>query len=253
MVARYPDLAGRVILVTGGATGIGAAHVRAFAATGARVAFLDVQDEPARALVDAVAAAGGEARFIRCDLLDLDALREAVDRAARELGPIHGLVNNAAVDQRGGLEEVTPADFAWMMDVNLRHVVFASQHVAEGMKRARCGAIVTTSSVAYLRGVADLPLYSAAKAAIVGFTNALARSLGPYGIRVNAVVPGNVPTPRQEALWATDEATRRELLARQCIPEPVRPEDVANAAVFLCSDAARMITKHSLVVNAGSL
>lgn len=253
MAAHYPDLVGRVILVTGGATGIGAGHVRAFAATGARVAFVDVQDGPAYALVDEVRTAGGDARYLRCDLLDLEALRAAVDRVAEELGPVHGLVNNAAVDQRHRIEDVTPAAFAWAMDVNLRHVVFASQYVAEGMKRARRGAIVTTSSVAYLRGVADLPLYAAAKAGIVGFTNALARALGPFGIRVNAVVPGNVPTPRQEALWATDEASRRDLLARQCIPEPVRPEDVANAAVFLCSDAARMITKHSLVVNAGSL
>jgi NAD(P)-dependent dehydrogenase (short-subunit alcohol dehydrogenase family) len=242
----YPDLAGKVILVTGGASGIGAAHVRAFAATGARVAFLDKQEDAGRAL----AAEVKEAVFLSCELTDLGALGAAIEQVRRELGPVSGLVNNAAVDQRKDIAALGAEDFQWMLDVNLKHVVFAAQQVVPHMLSLGGGAIVNTSSTAWMSGVADLPLYSAAKAAIVGFSNSLARRLGPQHIRVNAIAPGYVSTPRQRSLWF-DENAEQALLARQCIPEPVKPGDVANLAVFLCSDAARMLTKQCFIVNAG--
>jgi D-xylose 1-dehydrogenase len=248
----YPDLAGRVVLVTGGATGIGAAQVRTFARNGAKVAFFDVQDGPGTALAAELSGQGEAATFVHCDLLDLQALADAIEQVRQTLGPVHALVNNAAVDQRQALAALTPKDFEWMMNVNLRHVVFASQQVVAHMRELGQGVIVNTSSVAWMRGVTDLGLYSAAKAAIVGFTNALAREVGGHRIRVNAIAPGLVATPRQRALWH-DPAAEQRLLSLQCLPDPIEPLDVAQLTLFLCSDAARAITKQCIAVNAGSL
>lgn len=248
----YPDLVGQVVLVTGGATGIGAAHVAAFAGTGARVRFLDIQLESGEALARGLVEAGHDVRFLPCDLLDLGRLRAVIDQVGAEDGPIFGLVNNAAVDQRHSFVDFTPDDFDRMMHLNLRHAIFAAQYAAPQMRALGRGSIVNTSSVAWMRGIVDMQLYSAAKSAIIGLTNSLARELGPDRIRVNAVAPGNVPTPRQHALWSSPErdARMREL---QCLPDTILPQDIANAAVFLCSDAARMITKQCITVNAGSL
>ena len=250
--STYPDLAGRVVLVTGGATGIGAAQVRAFAENGARVAFLDVQREPADALAAELNGDGAPVTFIDCDLLDLDALTRAIDHVRRTLGPVYALINNAAVDRRHSFETITGEDFGWMMNANLRHVVFAAQQVIPHMRELGLGSIVNTSSVAWMRGIADLQLYSAAKAAIVGFTHSLAREVGPYRIRVNAIAPGHVPTPRQRQLWH-DPAAEKRMLDLQCLPDPIEPRDIAQAALFLCSDAGRAITKQCLTINAGSL
>jgi NAD(P)-dependent dehydrogenase (short-subunit alcohol dehydrogenase family) len=244
--AHYADLAGKVVLVTGGATGIGAAHVHAFARNGAKVAFIDRQQEPGRALAAGVPGA----RFYECDLLDLGGLSSVIERVAADLGPISSLISNAAVDQRDEFADITPDDFDWMMAANLKHVLFAAQQVAPQMRALGAGSIVNTTSTAWMTGLPDLALYSAAKAAIVGLTNSLARRLGPDRIRVNAIAPGYVATPRQRSLWWDPEA-EKALLGRQCIPDPVEPGDIANLALFLCSDAARLITRQCLVVNAG--
>lgn len=250
--ASYPDLAGRVVLVTGGATGIGAAQVRAFAANGAKVAFLDVQSEPGAELAAELTLGGASVSYVDCDLLDLGAMTGAIDRVRQTLGPVYALINNAAVDRRHTFEAMTAADFEWMMNVNLRHVVFAAQKVIPHMRELGLGSIVNTSSVAWMRGIADLELYSAAKAAIVGFTNSLAREVGAYRIRVNAIAPGHVPTPRQRRLWH-DPAAEQRMLELQCLPDRIEPDDVAQAALFLCSDAGRAITKQCIAINAGSL
>ena len=252
MRPHYPDLVGQVIVVTGGATGIGAAHVTAFAETGARVRFLDVQTQPGEALAHDLSGTGHDVRFVPCDLLDLHQLRTAIDGIGIADGPMFGLVNNAAVDQRHGFLDMTATDFDYMMHVNLRHVVFAAQYAVPQMRTLGRGSIVNTSSVAWMRGIVGLQLYSAAKSAIIGLTNSLARELGPSRIRVNAVAPGNVPTTRQHALWSSPERDT-SMRALQCLPDQILPGDIAGAAVFLCSDAARMITKQCIVVNAGSL
>ena len=248
----YPDLAGRVVLVTGGASGIGEAHVRAFCSVGAKVAFVDLKDDEGHALAQALRRGGATARFYHCDLTDIDALGGVIDQVRADLGPIFALINNAAVDQRHPFKAITPKDFDWMMSVNLRHAVFAAQKVIPHMQEIGAGSIVNTSSVAWMRGIADLELYSSAKAAAIGFTNSLAREVGPLRIRVNAIAPGLVLTPRQQALWHSEEQADR-LRAMQCLPDFIEPRDVANAALFLCSDSARMITKQCLVINAGSL
>ena len=248
----YSSLAGRVVLITGGASGIGAAFVRAFAAQQARVAFLDVDAAAGAALVQEVTAAGGAAPlFVPCDLLDIDALRDAMAQVQGSLGDAAVLVNNAANDQRQVLAEVTPAEFDWMIGVNLKHVFFAAQAVVPQMQARGGGSIINMSSIAWMRGAPGLPVYAAAKAAIVGFTNSLARSLGPDRIRVNAIAPGMVITERQRRLWYPDDQTIAELRTRQAIPDAVTPDDIANMALFLASDESQRITRQCFQVDAG--
>ncbi|AHY50211.1 SDR family NAD(P)-dependent oxidoreductase [Bradyrhizobium japonicum] len=248
----YPSLAGRVVLITGGASGIGATFVRAFATQGARIAFLDIDASAGEALVRDIAATSGSAPlFVPCDLLDIDALRAAMARVHGSLGDAAVLVNNAANDQRQVLAEVTPAEFDWTIAVNLKHVFFAAQAVVPQMQARGGGSIINMSSVAWIRGAPALPVYAAAKAAIVGFTNSLARSVGPDRIRVNAIAPGMVITERQRRLWFPDEQKISELRTRQAVPDAVTPEDIASMALFLASDESQRITSQCFRVDGG--
>jgi NAD(P)-dependent dehydrogenase (short-subunit alcohol dehydrogenase family) len=248
----YAGLADRVVLITGGASGIGAAFVRAFAAQKARVAFLDIDAEAGAALVREVAGEAGAAPlFVPCDLTDIDALRAAMAQVHDALGDAAVLVNNAANDRRQVLAEVTPDEFDWMIDVNLKHVFFAAQAVVPQMKARGGGSIINMSSIAWMRGAPVLPVYAAAKAAIVGFTNSLARIVGPDRIRVNAIAPGMVITERQLRLWFQDESRITEMRARQAIPDAVTPEDIARMALFLASDESQRITRQCFQVDGG--
>jgi NAD(P)-dependent dehydrogenase (short-subunit alcohol dehydrogenase family) len=249
---NYPGLAGKTVLITGGASGIGAAFVRAFATQGARVAFLDIDAESSEVLVKEMSSAAGSAPlFVPCDLLDIDALRAAMGEVHKKLGDAAVLVNNAANDQRQALAEVTPAEFDWMIGVNLKHVFFAAQAVVPQMQARGGGSIINMSSVAWMRGAPGLPAYAAAKAAIVGFTNSLARLVGPDRIRVNAIAPGMVITERQRRLWFPDEQKIAELRSRQAVPDPVTPDDVARMALFLASDDSLRITRQCFQVDGG--
>ena len=248
----YSGLAGKTVLITGGASGIGAAFVRAFAAQRARVAFLDVDTEAGEALVKEVAATSSSAPlFVPCDLLDIEALRAAIAEIHKSLGDAAVLVNNAANDQRQVLADVTPAEFDWMIGVNLKHVFFAAQAVVPQMRARGGGSIINMSSIAWMRGAPALPAYAAAKAAIVGFTNSLARSVGPDRIRVNAIAPGMVITERQRRLWFPDEQKISELRTRQAVPDAVTPEDIASMALFLASDESQRITSQCFRVDGG--
>jgi NAD(P)-dependent dehydrogenase (short-subunit alcohol dehydrogenase family) len=246
--ARYPDLAGRPVFVSGGGSGIGAAFVAQFAAQGCPVAFIDIAEEPSRALV---AQLGAERiRYLPCDVRDIAALRAAIAAAAAEFGPLRVLVNNAARDDRHAVADVTPEYWDENLAVNLRHHFFAAQAVAPGMAAAGGGAIINLGSVAWLRGRANLAAYASAKAAIAGLTRVLARELGPDNIRVNSIVPGAVVTERQLALWASP-ADEQRYLDSQCLKFRVSVDDVARTALFLASDEARAITGQSVVVDAG--
>jgi D-xylose 1-dehydrogenase len=249
---NYASLAGRVVLITGGASGIGAAFVRAFAAQQARVAFLDLDAEAGEALARDVAVEHGSAPlFVPCDLLDIAALRAAMEKMRSLLGDAAVLVNNAANDRRQVLSDVTPDEFDWMINVNLRHIFFAAQAVVPQMQARGGGSIINMSSVAWTRGAPGLPVYAATKAAIVGFTNSLARIVGPDRIRVNAIAPGMVITERQRRLWFPDEQKIVEGRARQAIPDAVTPEDIASVALFLASDESQRITRQCFQVDGG--
>ena len=247
--ARYPSLARRTVLVTGGASGIGAAIVEAFCQQGARVAFLDRDETAAAKLLDQLGT--GEAPlFLSCDLTDITALRQAIARAAAALGPVTVLVNNAARDDRHAIEAVTPEMWDGIMATNLRHQFFAAQAVMSGMEEAGGGAIVNLGSISWLVGQGGMPGYLSAKAAIAGLTRALARDLGPKNIRVNAVVPGWTMTERQLTLWLTPEA-EKDLMARQCLKRRLMPRDIANMVLFLAADDSAMCTNQSYIVDGG--
>jgi NAD(P)-dependent dehydrogenase (short-subunit alcohol dehydrogenase family) len=244
---HYASLKGRTVVITGGASGIGAAFVRAFAENEANVGFLDLQEEAGRKLAGELGAT-----FVRCDLTDIDALRHALDDIRATLGPAAVLVNNAANDQRYDFATITTAEFERTVAVNFRHVFFAAQAVVPQMKELGGGSIINLSSVSWMRGIPLLEAYAAMKAAIVGFTSVLARTVGPDRIRVNAIAPGTVFTERQRQLWFTDEQAVAEAVAQQCLPEKIVPDDIANLALFLAADDSRMITKQCFSINAGS-
>ncbi len=251
--AIYPSLRDRAVLLTGGASGIGAAEVEAFAAQGARVAFLDIADEPAAALIARIAAAGHPAPlFLPCDLTDIAALREAIAAAARQLGPITVLVNNAANDQRHKWEDVTPEFWDERQAVNLRHQFFAIQAVAPMMKAAGGGSIVNFGSVSWHASQGGMPAYTTAKAGVEGLTRGMARDLAPDNIRVNCVIPGWIMTERQIALWLTPEG-EANLLRNQCLNRKLVPADIARMVLWLAADDSRMVTSGLFPVDGGRI
>ena len=183
--ASYPSLRGKRVVVTGGASGIGAAIVDAFARQAARVAFLDIADAESEELERSLSNMAEPPRYVRCDLIDLAQIRSTFERVQQELGPIEILINNAANDQRHELKDITPASFDTNLAVNLRHLLFCSQAVAPGMQAAQKGAIINLGSISWHLGLPNLVMYETAKAGIEGMTRALARDLGGDGIRVN--------------------------------------------------------------------
>lgn len=252
-LARYPSLAGRVVFISGGASGIGEALVRAFVAQGAQVAFVDLAEAAGQALqVELNAAQPGRGRclFQVCDVTDTQALRAAIAQARQALGPVAVLVNNAGNDARHRIEDLTPQDFNRIVAVNLQHQVFAAQAVLADMKALGGGSIINLGSTSWLIKGAGYPLYASCKAAVRGLTRALARDLGPLNIRVNSLVPGWVMTQRQLAHWVTP-AAEREIDAAQCLPGRLQAEDIAQMALFLASSASRMCSAQDFIVDAG--
>lgn len=249
--ARYPSLHHRSVLVTGGATGIGESIVTHFARQGSRVAFFDIQDKPARHLIDALSPSVDSAPiYFHCDLTDIRALQDSVTQALAALGAADVLVNSAANDQRHSIEEVTPDYWDHSIATNLRHQFFMVQSVAPAMRARGRGSIINMSSISWIIPSTGLPIYVAAKAAIVGLTRTLAHELGPSNIRVNAVLPGAIATERQRRLWYTPEY-KAEILAAQAIKREIVPDDVARLVLFLASDDSSAITNQSYVIDGG--
>jgi galactose dehydrogenase len=247
--ASYPDLRDASVFVTGGGSGIGAALTEGFLAQGARVAF--VQRSDAAAFCDAMEERhGARPRFIRCDITDTAALRDAVAEAADAHGPVTVLVNNAANDRRHATLEVDEAFWDWSMAINLKAYFFAAQAAIPGMQAAGGGSIVNLSSVSYMMGNGGYPAYVAANAGITGLTRSLARDFGPDRIRANALMPGWVLTERQIELWATPEDLAKHL-ERQCLKEHLAPEDIVGGTLFLASATSRMMTGQALVIDGG--
>lgn len=247
--AVYPSLKDRLVVVTGGGSGIGAALTEGFVRQGARVVFLDVAKDESEALAAALSDRTPAPIFRPCDLLDLIVLQTTLADIIAEHGPIDVLLNNAANDDRHTLSEVTPAYWDDRIGVNLRHLYFAAQAVAPGMRQRGRGVILNLGSISWHLGLPDLSIYETAKAGIEGMTRALARELGVDGVRVACIVPGNVKTPRQMK-WYTPEG-EAEIVAAQCLKGRIEPSDVAALAMFLASDDARFITGHEYFVDAG--
>jgi len=249
--ASYPSLRDRVVVVTGGASGIGQAIVEAFAANGARVAFLDVQREAGEALAVRLEAEGAERpMFLACDLTDTAAITHAAETILQRFGTVDVLVNNAGNDTRHSIDEVTAEFWDRTMAVNLKHQFFVTQAVIPAMRQAQRGSIINMSSIAWVIPSTNVPVYVTAKAAIVGLTKTLAHELGPDGIRVNCVMPGAIATERQMRLWFTPEY-QAEILAAQSLKRMLTPEEVARLVLFLAADDSSAITGQNHVIDGG--
>lgn len=248
--AVYPSLAGRAIVVSGGASGIGEAIVTAFCAQGARVWFLDRDQQAGQALAERLASSTHAPQFVPCDLTDIPTLQAAATHILRECGAADVLVNNAGNDTRHTIEEVTPEFWDRCLAVNLKHQFFLTQALLPPMRSAGRGSIINMSSIGWVIPSTHLPAYVTSKAAIVGLTRTLAHELGPSGIRVNCVMPGAILTERQSKLWLT-EAYKKEVLGRQALKRLLLPEEVARLILFLAADDSSAITNQSYIIDGG--
>jgi len=247
--ASYPSLRDRVAFVSGGATGLGAEFVAQLAAQGMRVGFVDIQD--GQALAEELADAGHpEPFFQECDVRDIDALRAAIAAVGERLGAVTVLVNNAANDVRRPVEEIGVEDWDDLSAVNVRHHFFATQAVVPMMREAGGGSVINLGSISAHIDLLQLPVYITAKAGIEGLTHTLARELGPYGIRVNCVLPGWIMTERQLRHWVTPEA-EAAIARNQCLPDKLYPADVARLVLWLAAEDSRMCTAQRWIVDGG--
>ena len=246
--ARYPSLKGRTVLVTGGASGIGADIVRAFADQDANVGFLDIQTDAGKRLAEETASV-----FRKVDITDIQALRAAISGIVEKLGSIDVLVNNAANDKRQEVDQISVDEWDQSQDINLRAQFFAAQTVRSGMAAAGGGTIINVSSIVWRLAGGDMVPYATAKAGVLGLTKSLAHAFGDDNIRVNAIEPGAIFTERQRELWYPTQADVDALVSRQILKQPMDGGEIARMALFLASDDARMITNQSFVVDAGLL
>jgi D-xylose 1-dehydrogenase len=250
MAATYSDLEGKVVLITGGGSGIGEAIVREFARQKSRVAFIDIAVEASRALVADLQAAGTPVHFEPCDLTNIPALRETVATLKARLGPVQVLVNNAAHDERHATESVTEEMWDSRIAVNLKHQFFCAQAVLPDMQAAKAGSIINLGSVSWMIGQGGMAGYTASKSGVLGLTRSLARDYGPYGIRVNTVAPGWIMTQRQLDKWVTPEA-EAQIYDRQCLKRKLYPPEIAKFVVFLASEEASACTNQQYIVDGG--
>lgn len=251
MTASYHDIDGKSVLVTGGASGIGASIVRAFCAQGAHVGFFDIDDDAAAKLIDQIRDQYGVAPVYKSlDLRQQSAIPAAVREISAVIGQIDVLVNNAARDDRHAPEDIGPDKWRDGLDVNLNHHFFCAQAVAPAMKQKGAGSIINFSSVSYMMGLPDLVTYETAKAGIIGLTRALARDWGKDGIRVNAVTPGCIMTQRQLDLWISPEDEER-IQEQQCVKRRLVGDDVAQMVLFLASDVSSACSSQNFIVDGG--
>lgn len=245
--ATYPSLRGRVAFVSGGASGLGEEFVRQLAAQGARVAFVDIDEERGASLQREL---GDDTLFLPCDVRDIPALTCALASAAERFGPVRVLVNNAADDRRYRVDDFDVALWDDRMAVNLRHHFFTAQAVAPGMREAGGGSIINLGSISAHIDLLELPAYITAKAGIEGLTHTLAREFGPWQIRVNCVVPGWIMTEKQLTQWVTPQA-EASIARNQCLPGKLYPDDVARMVLWLAADDSRSCTAQRWIVDGG--
>jgi NAD(P)-dependent dehydrogenase (short-subunit alcohol dehydrogenase family) len=242
---RYPDLAGRLVLLTGGANGIGAATVEAFHRQGAEVCFCDVDVPAGRQLARRLKT---RAHFTEVDLEDETQIKGWIRDVTPGRRTIGVLVNNAARDPRIALTRMTVADWDRLMAVNLRAQFITCREASRRLRRG--SAIINFASITFYNSPARMTAYVATKAGILGFTRSLARELGPRGIRANVVSPGWIMTERQLREFVTPEV-RRLIRRSQCIPDLLQPAEIADVVLFLASAASRAMTGQELLADRG--
>jgi D-xylose 1-dehydrogenase len=250
-LARFPSLIDRVVLISGGASGIGETLVEQFVAQGSRVGFIDIDKTNAEALVQRLTpGANTPPLFVPADITDIAALEAAIARVRARFGPITVLLNNAANDQRHQIEATTSQSWDAGIAVNLKHQFFAAKAVLEDMKAAGGGSIVNFGSISWKLKQGGMPVYTTSKAAVQGLTRSLARDFGPHNIRVNSLLPGWVMTERQLRLWF-DAQAEADRARNQCINRPLLAIHIASMALFLAADDSAMCTAQDFIVDGG--
>ncbi len=250
-IAIYPSLQNKVVVITGGASGIGENIVEHFIMQKSRVAFLDIEEKLGNDLVNKLENKYNlKATFIKCNLKNINEIRKSVQLIREQIGPIYTLVNNAANDERHDLDSVTPEYWDDRMSINLKHYFFTTQAVYKDMKKIGSGTIINIGSFSWMLAQGGMPGYTTAKSAIMGLTRTLARDLGEYNIRVNCVVPGWIITERQKKMWLTPEIEKKQL-ERQCIKRMLKPDDISKAVLFFASDQSSGCTAQNYVVDGG--
>lgn len=249
----YPSLQNKVVFITGGATGIGAVLVEQFVKQGAQVAFVDIAEQEANALVERCTQEHWLApRFYPCDITNIKALQAVIAQVKQDIGAISVLVNNAGSDERHDYTQVTEEYWDSRMHVNLKHSFFAIQACVEHMKALGGGSIINFGSASWHQRQGGMPGYTSAKAGIEGLSRGMADELGAHRIRINTVVPGWVMTERQMRMWV-DKATQQQIENAQCIDDHLQPADIAAMVLFLASDDSRLCTAQKFVVDGGAI
>ena len=252
-VAIYPSLKNKIVLITGGASGIGESIVEHFVMQKSTVVFLDIEEKLAENLINKIYKKYSyKPIYVKCDLKNTTQLKEKINEVSSHIGKISILVNNAANDERHKIEDVTEEFWNDRMNINLRHYFFTVQSVREAMIKNNGGVIVNIGSASWMIGQGGMAAYTAAKSGVVGLTRSFARDLGEYNIRVNSVVPGWTITQRQLEKWLTPES-EADMMKKQCIKKRLMPSDISKAVLFFSSDQSSGCTNQSYVVDNGWL
>jgi 3alpha(or 20beta)-hydroxysteroid dehydrogenase len=234
-------LAGKVALVSGGARGMGASHVRTMVAEGAKVVFGDILDDEGKAVA---AELDDAARYVHLDVTQPEQWTSAVDTALAEFGGLHVLVNNAGIINVGLIEDYELSEWQRILDINLTGVFLGIRAVVKPMKEAGRGSIINISSIEGMAGTIGCHGYTASKFAVRGLTKSAALELGPSGIRVNSIHPGLIKTPMTE--WVPDD------IFQTALGRPAEPKEVSNLVVYLASDESSYSTGSEFVVDGGT-
>ena len=250
-IAIYPSLENKIVLITGGASGIGESIVEHFIMQKSKVVFLDIEDQLAENLINKIYKKySSKPTYVKCDLKNTSQLKEKINEVSSQIGKISILVNNAANDERHDIDSVTPEYWDDRININLKHYFFASQAVYKDMKDLGKGAIVNIGSFSWMKGIGGMSCYTTAKSAIMGLTRSLARDFGVYNIRVNCVVPGWIITERQKKLWLTPEIEKKQI-EDQCIKRMLQPDDISKTVLFFASEQSSGCTAQNYIVDGG--
>ncbi len=247
----YPDLKNKHVLITGGCNGIGEALTRAFAQQGSNVTILDKDHKKGLIVAQECERLEGNVSFYSVDLTNTLALTEILGEIRKEKKVVDVLINNAGYDPRYPLLEMSEKQWNDLFQLNVVHYFVTCRELLPDMIKASQGSIIMTSSHVVWVAKPEMIAYNATKAAIVGMVRGLAEAVGKHHIRVNAVAPGWTMTERQIEQLVTPEAKQKNLYEQQSIPIEITPDDLVGTYLFLASDTSKVITRQTIVVDAG--